>query len=87
MPTISVNSDRDTIAYDGEILEVFFLDGSKRFLAARLRYDVGEPDRSGAVLLQLWATPAQMVGMVRIEAEHVSDVRALVAEIQESANR
>ena len=82
---IQVNTDGDVIAFDGEVLEIFFLDGSKRFVASRLRYDRGEPDRSGAVLIQLWATPAQMVGMVRVEAEHVSDIDALLAEINGSA--
>lgn len=78
---IQVNSDGDVIAYDGRIIEIFFLDGSKRFLASRLRYDRGTPDRSGAVLIQMWATKAQMVAMVRVEAEHVAEVDALIAEI------
>ncbi len=64
---IQVNSDGDVVAYDGRVLEVFFLDGSKRFVASRLRVDRGEPDHGGAVLVQLWATPAQMVAMVRVE--------------------
>jgi hypothetical protein len=83
MPTreFQVNTDGDVIAYDGHVLEIFFLDGSKRFVASRLRYDRGGPDRSGAVIVQLWATAAQMVGMVRVEAEHVGDLDALLAAI------
>ena len=81
---IQANADGDVIAYDGQVLEIFFLDGSKRFVASRLRYDRGESDRSGAVLIQLWATPAQMVGMVRVEAEHVAEIDALLAEIKAS---
>ena len=79
---IVVNSDGDVISYDGRVLEIFFLDESKRFLASRLRYDKGEPDRSGAVIVQLWATPAQMVGMVRVEPEHVAEVDQLLAAIE-----
>jgi hypothetical protein len=78
---LEVNSDGDVISYDGRILEIFFLDGSKRFLASRVRYNKGEPDRSGAVILQLWATAAQMVGMVRVEADHLAELDALLAQI------
>ena len=76
---VQVNSDGDIISYDGRILEIFFLDGSKRCLASRLRYDKGEPDQTGAVIVQLWATPAQMV---RVEAEHVAEVDQLLAAIE-----
>jgi hypothetical protein len=84
MPTreIEVNADGDVIAYDGHVLEIFLLDGSKRFIASRLRYDRGDPDPSGAVIVQLWATPAQMVGMVRVESGHVGDLDALLATIK-----
>jgi hypothetical protein len=75
------NDDGDVIAYDGHVLEVFFLDGSKRFVASRLRYDRGDPDRSGALVIQMWATRAQMVAMVRVAAEHVGEVDALLARI------
>jgi len=77
--TIVVNGDGDTITFDGHVLEIFFLDESKRFLPARLRVDRGQPDRSGAVIVQLWATPAQMVAMVRVEAQHIEAVDALLA--------
>jgi hypothetical protein len=84
--SIQINSDRDLIVYDGQVLEIFYLDESKRFIASRLRYDRGEPDRSGAVVFQLWATPAQMVGMARVEAQHVDAVAALFAEITKSGS-
>jgi hypothetical protein len=82
---IQTNTDGDVIAYDGQVLEIFFLDGSKRFVASRLRYERGDPDRRGAVLIQLWATPAQMVAAVNVEAESVAAVDALLAEIKGSA--
>jgi len=78
------NSDGDVIAYDGHVLEIFFLDDSKRFIASRLRYERGEPDRNGAVMIQFWATRAQMVGMIRVDAQYVSGLDALLAEIQTS---
>ncbi len=81
---LQVNSDGDVLAYDGRVLELFFLDGSKRFLASRLRYDRGEPDRNGAVIIQLWATPAQTVGLVRVEASYLPGVDSLLAEIRKS---
>lgn len=81
MTDLQVNSDGDVITYDGRIIEIFFLDASKRFIASRIRFDRGKPDRTGAVLIQLWATKAQMVGMVRVEAAHVAEVDALLAEI------
>jgi hypothetical protein len=82
---IQINGDGDVIVYDGRVLEIFFLNNSQRFLAARLRYDRGTPDRSGAVIIQMWATKAQMVAMVRVEAEHVAAVDALLAQIAGSA--
>jgi hypothetical protein len=81
---LQANANGDVIAYGGHVLEIFFLDESKRFIASRLRYDRGEPDRNGAVIIELWATPAQMVGMVRVEADYLSGVDALLAEIQKS---
>jgi hypothetical protein len=84
---IQVNSDGDVMSYDGRILEIFFLDESKRWLASRLRYDKGEPDASGAVIYQLWATAAQMVGMVRVEPQHVADVDGLLQTIEASKQK
>jgi len=81
---LQLNTDGDTIVYDGRILEIFFLDESKRFIASRLRYDRAEPDRSGAVIVQLWATKAQMVAMFRVEADHLADVDELLATIEAS---
>lgn len=78
---ITVNTDGDIIVYDGRIIEIFFLDGSNRFLASRLNYVKGDPDATGAVVVQLWATAAQMVGMVRVEEQHVTEVDQLFASI------
>lgn len=30
---IQINADGDVVSYDGRVLEIFLLDGSKRFLA------------------------------------------------------
>jgi hypothetical protein len=58
----------------------------RRARAARFRYpscgNRGEPDRSGAVILQFWATPAQMVAMARVDAQCVAGVDSLLGEIQ-----
>jgi len=84
---LQVNTDGDVITYDGRVLEIFFSDDSLRFLASRLRFDRGrpDPDRSGAILIQLWATASQMVGMVSVDADHVAEVDALLAQITGAA--
>ncbi|HEY8217180.1 MAG TPA: hypothetical protein VIH82_08600 [Acidimicrobiia bacterium] len=80
---ITINGDGDMVVYDGRVLEIFYLDGSKRFLASRLRYERHAPDRSGAVIVQMWATKAQMVAAIRIEADRVAEVDALLGRIAE----
>jgi hypothetical protein len=83
---IQINTDGDVIVYDGRALEIFFLNNSQRFLASRLRFDRGTPDRNGAVIVQMWATKAQKVAMVRVEADHVAALDTLLAQITGAAS-
>jgi len=72
--------DPTILAFDGEILECFFVDGSKRFHISHIKGFQLEPNNKGKYLLTikllydpvlLWADEAG-----------VAKVKALIAEVQ-----
>ena len=68
------------IDFDGELLEIFSNDGSKRMPVAELTYRTGEPDKKGHMSVTFQALGGTLAMFV-LDADHVPDFQAPLAAL------
>jgi hypothetical protein len=71
------------IDFDGEMLEIFSTDGSKRMPASELTYRATEPDKKGRVSVTFQALGGTLAMFV-LESQFVPDFDRLLAALAAS---
>jgi hypothetical protein len=75
-------SDPTILVFDGEILECFFIDGSKRFHITHIKGIQFEPDNKGKYMLTIKLTRDPI--FLWVDEAAAAKVKELIAELQKA---